>query len=486
MDSACLGWNTGNTLHTLEYETIASVSPKLKSGDLTPIALTESMLSRIDELNGHYHAYTHVMHSQARRQAERATNEIRSGQYFGALHGIPIAVKDLFDVIDAPTTCASTMRQNSMATFDATVVAKLKNAGAIILGKLNMTEFALSGYHPDLPVPLNPWNTECWAGVSSSGSAVAAALGLAYGTLGSDTGGSIRYPTAANGVVGIKPTFGIVSKHGAFPLSFSLDHVGPITRCVEDAALMLQVIAGYDPLDPFSKPGPVPSYLDCIKSGVSGLRIGIDEAFCGSDAHPEVTHAVLQAAKDLEQLGATLVNVDLLPVLATAPFWGPIVAAEAAITHRETYPSRGEEYGPVFRDLLTSASSLSASDYAESRLATAQAQSTFNRAFAEVDLVLCPSSPVPAMPTAELGPTTVLPAEMVTAFVGFTAPMNFTGIPTISLPCGQSSDGLPIGVQLAGPHHHEKLLIRTAYAYENGTDWNRRPPVSGSPSVQSD
>lgn len=472
-------------MRTLEYETIASISAKLKAGDLTPVELTETMLNRIDELNGQYHAYTHVMHTQARRQAERATNEMRSGQYLGPLHGIPIAVKDLFDVTGAPTTCASTMRQNSKATFDATVVAKLKAAGATILGKLNMTEFALSGYHPDLPVPLNPWNTERWAGVSSSGSAVAAALGLAYGTLGSDTGGSIRYPTAANGVVGIKPTFGTVSKHGAFPLSFSLDHVGPITRCVEDAALMLQVIAGYDPLDPFSKPGPTPNYLEGMKSGITGLRIGIDEAFCGSDAHPEVTQAVLQAAKDLEKLGATLVNVDLLPVLATAPFWGPIVAAEAAVTHSQTYPSRAEDYGPVFKDLLASASSLSASDYAESRLATAQAQSTFNRAFAEADLVLCPSSPVPAMPTAELGPNTILPPEMTTAFVGFTAPMNFTGIPTISLPCGQSSDGLPIGVQLAGPHHHENLLIRAAYAYENGTDFNKIPPLIGNTSTTS-
>lgn len=463
-------------MSTLHYESIKTVSGKLRSGSLTPTTLTELMLNRIDELNPSYHAYTQILHDDAVRQASKAEREIKDGRYLGPLHGVPIAVKDLFDVTGAMTTCASIIRKNEAPSSDATVVAKLKAAGAIILGKLNMTEFALSGYHPELPAPLNPWDTDRWSGVSSSGSAVATVLGMAYGTLGSDTGGSIRFPTAANGVVGIKPTFGSVSKHGAFPLSFTLDHVGPITRSVEDAALMLQVIAGHDSLDPFSHRRPVPNYLETIRSGVQGLRIGIDEAFCAKDAHPEVTNSVLKAAEFLESLGATLVTVDLLPVLATAPFWGAVVAAEAAIIHRETYPARAEEYGPVFRDLLEAASHLTAADYAQSQLATAQAKSAFDQAFSEVDLLLCPSAPSPAMPLSEFGPTAILPPEMVASFVGFTAPMNFTGLPTVSLPCGLSSECMPIGMQLVGPLHSEGILIQAAHAYEQATEWHNLFP----------
>jgi amidase len=464
----------------LHYETLAAVAQQIQTQAVSPTALTEVMLDRIAQLNPSAHAYTCVMSEQARAQAQAAEQEINAGTYRGQLHGVPIAVKDLLDVEGVPTTCGSTIRQNAVASHDATVIAKLRAAGAVILGKLNMTEFALSGYHRELPVPVNPWGADRWAGVSSSGSGVATALGMAFGTLGSDTGGSIRFPSAVNGVVGIKPTFGTVSKAGAFPLSYTLDHVGPIARGVEDAAILLQAIAGHDPHDPFTHRTPVPDYLAQLTAGVRGLRIGVDETYCANDADPEVTQATLNATRVLEELGAILVPVNVMPTLAVAPFWGAVVAAEAAVAHADTYPSQAGEYGPVFGGLLEAAPSLTASDYAQARLATAQAQSTFDAVFADVDLLVCPGAPSPAMPLSEFGPTDVLPPEAVASFVGFCAPMNFTGIPTVSVPCGFSIGFLPIGLQFVGPRHAEPLLIQAAYAYEQATTWHTAQPPEPS------
>ena len=462
----------------MHYKTLSQVSTQLAEGEVSSVELTEAMLQRIASLNSTYNAYVQVFEEEARAAAIRADQMAQQKGRSGPLHGVPVAVKDLFDVAGTPTGCASTIRQDHIASKNATVVEKLQAAGAIILGKTNMTEFALSGYHPDLPVPLNPWNKDRWAGVSSSGSGVATALGMSYATLGSDTGGSIRFPSAANGVTGIKPTFGTVSKHGAFPLSFTLDHVGPITRSVEDAATVLQAIAGFDSADPFSIEGSPPDFLANMKMGIDGLKIGLDRTFCTTNVDPDVTTAVLKAAEQLESLGATLVEVDVMPVLETAQFWGVVVAAEAALVHKETFPSQKEQYGPVFRDLLELAPNLRATDYAAAREASARAQMTFNMAFSKSDLLLCPGAPAPAMPLSEFGPTTVLPAEAVASFTGLTAPMNFTGLPTISVPCGFSTEHLPIGLQFVGPYHSEPTLIQAAYAYEQSTQWHQEvPPI---------
>lgn len=460
------------------FKPLASIAREIQSRSISPIELTDQLIDRVTALNPTFHAYSLIAAESAREQAKAAELEIVSGNYKGPLHGVPIALKDLFDTAGQTTTCGSVIKSDWTPDVDATVVTRLKQAGAVILGKLNMTEFALSGYHPDLPVAVNPWGHDRWAGVSSSGPAVASALGLAFGTLGSDTGGSIRFPSAVNGVVGIKPTFGTVSKHGAFPLSYTLDHVGPITRRVEDAALMLQAIAGFDPNDSFSRRAPVQDYTAELNNGVKGLRIGIDETYCSADAHPEVTAAVLEAGRVLEGLGAEIVPVDIMGVLAVCPFWAAVVAAEAAIAHAEFFPERADEYGPVMRGALEAAPHITAGDYAQSRLAAAQSRAVFDAAFEIVDVLLCPGAPLPAMPLEEFPPTLVLPPEAVASFVGFTAPTNFSGHPTISVPCGRSSEGLPLGMQLIGRHDAEPTLIGAAHAYEQSTEWHTLTPPS--------
>lgn len=460
----------------LFFDSLGSVARQLESKQISSVELTDLMLERIDVLNPKLNAYTTVTADSAREQARQADAEITSGDYKGPLHGVPIAVKDLLQTAGTKTTCGSVLKRDWVPTVDATVVAKLKQAGAVLLGKLNMTEFALSGYHPNLPVPVNPWAQDRWAGVSSSGSAVASAAGMAFGTLGSDTGGSIRFPSAVNGVVGIKPTFGTVSKHGAFPLAHTLDHVGPITRRVEDATLMLQAVAGFDTNDPFSVRRSIPDFSADLNAGVNGLKIGLDEKYCATDAHPEVTAAVLEASEVLAGLGAKIVPVDIDSIREVCAYWGAVVAVETALAHKQTFPAQADEYGPVIKAALEAAPLVTAADYAQARLLAAQVAATLNDALNVVDVLLCPGAPLPAMPLEDFPPTVVLPPEAVASFVGFSAPMNFSGHPTISVPCGQSSEGLPLGLQLVGRHHDETTLIRVAQAYEQATDWHRLLP----------
>ncbi len=468
----------------IEFESLASVAKQIETKAISPVELTKLMLQRISDMNPSYHAYSLVCEAQALEQASAAEHDISTGKYLGPLHGMPIAIKDLFQTKGVTTACGSVVNRNWVPDEDATVVQKLKQAGAVILGKLNMTEFALSGYHPDLPVPKNPWGENRWAGVSSSGSGVATATGLAFGTLGSDTGGSIRYPAAANGVVGIKPTFGRVSTHGAFPLAYTLDHIGPITRRVEDAAIVLQAIAGFDRKDSFSSRTPVDDYLKNLNSGVTGLRIGIDEAYCATDAHPEVTTAVLAAGHVLEQLGAQLVSVKMLEVLDVCSYWGAVVATEASVAHQGLFPEQASDYGPVFRSTLEAAPSITGSDYSRARLEAAKTKAVFDELLTEVDLLLCPGAPLPAMSLEDFPPTQILPPEVVASFVGFTAPMNFSGHPTISVPCGLSSENLPLGLQLVGNYDSEALLITAAHAYEQATQWHTQIPTLLQPNSQ--
>jgi len=459
-----------------EFASLATTAAAIRQRQVSPVELTTQLLARIAALNPTFHAYTSVLDEYALAQARQAEAEILAGNYKGPLHGIPIGIKDLAQVAGHPNTCGSIVKKGWIPEQDATLVQRLKEAGAIIIGKLNMTEFALSGYHPDLPVPVNPWGADRWSGVSSSGSAVATALGMAFATLGTDTGGSIRFPAAVNGVVGIKPTFGRVSSAGVFPLAPSLDHPGPIARRVKDAALMLQVMAGFDAADPFSRRTPVADYTADIDAGVAGLRIGIDERYCADDTHPAVTEAVLAAAEQFAQLGASLVPVDVLGVRAVCPYWSAVVAAEAAVAHADSFPSQADRYGPVFRSALEAAPGITGTLYAQAQFAAAQTRSIFDAAFEQADVLLCPGAPLPAMSLAEFPPTAVLPPEAVAAFVGFAAPMNFSGHPTISVPCGQTEDGLPLGLQLVGRHDQEAMLVRAAHTFEQSTHWHTLVP----------
>ena len=277
----------------LHYMTITELAELIGSGELSPVEATQAQLDRISKLDGHLKSYATVMADHAMLQARRAEQEIADGDYRGLLHGVPIAVKDLCFTTGVRTMGGSKVYADHVPSFDSTVVARFEAAGAVLLGKLNLTEGAMGGYNPALQIPLNPWDNDRWTGSSSSGSGSATAAGLCYGSLGSDTGGSIRFPAAACGIVGIKPTWGRVSRYGVLALAESLDHVGPMTRSVADAAVILQAIAGFDPNDPTSLSDPVPDYMDGIGAGIEGVRIGYDLNHISDSVDPELTQAVL-------------------------------------------------------------------------------------------------------------------------------------------------------------------------------------------------
>ena len=461
---------TGTELATRPISQLASA---IENGELSPVTLTEHMLERTQRLNPTLKAFNTVCAEQAMARASLAEREIAAGNYRGPLHGIPVGLKDLLFTKGVRTTVSSKIYQDWIPDCNATVADKLEAAGAIMLGKLNMTEFALSGYHPDLDVPRNPWNTDHWPGVSSSGSGVATAARLCCATIGTDTGGSIRLPSAANGVVGIKPTYGRVSRHNAFPLSESLDHFGPITSSVEDAALVLNAIAGFDIEDPTSLDVEVPDFCAGIGKDLRGVRIGVDERY-NAQVDPQVAAALQQVAKVLSGLGADLVTTDVTGIEEGAQRWFDLTGVEAARHHAEFYPARCDEYGAVFRSLLEHGHSCSALDVSRAYTARGRVRQVLRRAFQDIDLLLCPSAPGPAPTLEEFPPQMALPAEAVGSIVMYQAPFNFSGSPTISLPMGFASSGLPLSLQLIARHCEEGLLIQTASAYEQATEWHKQ------------
>ena len=352
---------------TLCYLSLQELSRELHAGRISSAEVTQATLDRI-RAQSKLNTYITVTDQAAMRAAANADKELRAGRSRGPLHGVPIGVKDLCFTKGVRTTCASGVLRDWIPNESATVVERLEAVGAIIVGKLHMTEFATVWYHPEFPSPKNPWSDNLWPGASSSGSGAATAAGLCYGSLGSDTGGSIRLPSAANGIVGLKPTWGRVSRHGVFPLAESLDHIGPMTRTVTDAALMLSAIAGYDFRDQTSLTAPVENYAATIEDGVSGLRIGLDEAFITKGASAEVSGAVIDAVRTLERLGARIVKVSfpaIAPVLAVAM---NLLSAETATAHEATYPSKSDQYGAGFRSLLEVGARVRGQDYAKGLL----------------------------------------------------------------------------------------------------------------------
>jgi amidase len=439
------------------FLSIEEAAPRIASGALSPRSLTGHMLERIERLDPHYRSYEFVDAEGAREAARIAESEIASGAYRGPLHGVPVAVKDLIDVAGLPTGCGSPMRRAPVAAKDAGVVAGLRKAGAIILGKLALAEFALSGYHPDGTVPVNAWDPDRWPGASSSGSGVAVAAGLCFAALGTDTGGSIRFPAAANGVVGLKPGHGAVGIDGIFPLAPSLDHVGPLARTAGDAALMLAAI-----LDGFSPPAD-----EAPADALRGQRIGVDRAYNHDNVEPEVAAGVDAMLGMLAAAGAELVEVELAPIREGARQWMLLTAVEALEVHRSTYPSRAGEYGPAFRALLDFASSGPAADIrAEAEEARIRIGARIDAALARADLLACPTMPSLPPPLSVLPPHAVLPPEVMAPALAFTSPFNFGGHPAISFPCGLSSGGLPLSAQLVAAHGDEARLIRAVRAYE--------------------
>ncbi|MEM7134628.1 MAG: amidase [Chloroflexota bacterium] len=459
----------------LAMQSLTEVAKVLHAGTLSPIELTRTMLERIEREDSRFHSYVTVLSDVALAQAKVAEEEIRAGQIRGPLHGIPIAVKDLCFTKGIATSCGSQMFTDWIPDVDATVVTKLADAGAILLGKLHMTEFALRWHHPYRPIPLNPWGKDLWPGVSSSGSGVATAAGLCFGSLGSDTGGSIRFPAASCGIVGLKPTYGRVSRYGVFPLGESLDHIGPLTRRTADAAAMLGAIAGYDPLDATSSVCPVPDYMATLEEGVNELRIGVDDTYITEGVHPEVSASVQQAIRVLVEMGAQVVEVTVPGISAVLDAWYPMTAAEAAAAHEEFFPDRANEYGP-FRQLLEDGTQLRAQDYAKAHFVREEFASRLAPIFNQIDLLICPtiSTPTPRMDAEGNAVMEAMGDNDSYVRTRFTYPFNFSRNPTLSLPCGVSNDGRPISLQFVGRHFDEATLFRAGHAFEQATEWHKK------------
>ena len=465
------------TVTELCSKTLTEVAELIKKKEVSPVELTQAMLDRISALDGKLYSYLTVTADPALQQARAAEQEIGKGTYRGPLHGIPIAVKDLCYTKGIRTTCASKILANWVPDHNATVVEKLNAAGAVLLGKLGMTEFALAGYHPSIHPPVNPWSADCWPGASSSGSGVATAASLCFGSLGSDTGGSIRFPSASCGIVGVKPTYGKVSRYGVFPLGESLDHIGPMTRSVADAAVILRAIAGFDPKDPTTRRGTVRDYLDTVFNGVKGIRIGVDETYCRTGVDPQISKAVLATTSVFKDLGASIHEVKISGI-DDDPFWNTICAAETAAAHEQWYPSRADDYGPTFRAFLAEGVKVSGIDYAKAQVKRQALRRMLDDLLQKVDLLLCPSMSILPMPLKDFPPDVILSPEASAGLLRHTAPFDLTGSPTISVPCGFSAEGLPLSLQLIGRHDEEGLVMQAGHAYEQATDWHkRRPPV---------
>jgi amidase len=342
----------GDAAEAIHYLTLVDVARRIKSHDVSPVDLTERMLDRIATVDRGLKSYATVTRDEALAAARAAEQDIRAGRYRGPLHGVPVAVKDLCYTKGIRTMGGTAARKNFVPDVDATVVTKLRDAGAVLLGKLNLSEGATAGYNPALDVPLNPWNPARWPGMSSSGSGVATAAGLCYAAIGTDTGGSIRFPASANGVVGLKPTYGLVSRSGVMAMAESLDHVGPMARSVADVAIMLDAIAGRDPGDPTSLDVPAPNAFKELQRGLQGVRIGIDRDYALKGIDSGQAAALETALQVLQGLGARLVDVRMPDLGGVFDTWWAICASEIVAAHAATYPSRASEYGPTCESSL--------------------------------------------------------------------------------------------------------------------------------------
>jgi len=465
---------TDDEIAWLDLSTVARlISERVLSAE----QVTQAQLRRIERLDSKLHAYACVTSELALTQARAADQRQAEGQVLGPLHGVPIAVKDLCWTSGIPTAAGMQIYKDFVPDQDATVVRRLRESGAVLLGKLQMTESAFSGHHPLTVVPVNPWEASGWTGVSSSGSGVATAAGLCFGSLGTDTGGSIRFPSAACGVTGLKPTWGRVSRYGVFELAATLDHIGPMCRTAEDCGLMLGVLAGADPKDPTALQAPVPDYSVGSKDSLAGLRIGWDAAYALNDVEPEVAAAVKQTLAVLEKLGAQIVPITMPEIGELVENWVPHCGIEAAVAHTNTYPSRRAEYGPMLAGLLDIGNKLTATDYQRILLQRITHTGQLNAVLMQVDLILMPAMPF-AAPTAERIANLRKEPGYRRLMSRFTAPTDMSGHPTLTFPAGETAAGLPVAAQLVSGHLNEGLLVRAGSAFQNATQWHlRRPPI---------
>jgi len=453
----------------LHYLTIHEAQKLIHDRALSPVELTRAVLDRIGAVDGRLHAYINLMADSAVEEARKAEVEISRGNWRGPMHGIPVAVKDQLDVEGAPAR----IRQHTKGVGDATPVKKLREAGAIMMGKL-----AMSSMPDEPPQPRNPWNTDHITGGSSTGSGAAVCAGLCLGSLGEDTAGSIRNPSAFCGIVGLKGTYGRVSRHGLAPLSWSLDHCGPMTRAVEDVAHMLQAIAGHDPKDPTCSSVPVVEYASALREDVKGMIIGVPRDYieeCAPRTQPIVLKLVEKAIEQLKSLGARVENITVptlkLATIANAviyynEFWAAHKSDAAWVLKNGAAQRRAR----IYLGLLTNSA-----DYIQAQRVRSRVRAEFAQVFQRVDCLALPCQAGPAPSFKEQGPIDTLFKHVVPEYHG---PFNLTGLPTLSVPCGFSENNLPIALQLVGKPFDEVTILRAGYTYQQNTEWHKqRPPI---------
>jgi aspartyl-tRNA(Asn)/glutamyl-tRNA(Gln) amidotransferase subunit A len=452
---------------------IAETAEQLRKGELSPVELTKNCLAQIEKLNPTLNAFITVTGGLALAQARDAEAEIARGNWRGQLHGIPLAMKDLIDTAGVRTTAASALYKDRVPAEDAEIVRRLKAAGAVLLGKQNLHECAYGGssmisYYGEVH---NPWDAARIAGGSSGGSAASVAAGLGYGAIGTDTAGSVREPAALCGIVGLKPTYGRVSVRGVIPLSLSLDHVGPITRTVSDAAVMLQAIAGYYGGDANSANIPVADYMASLREPWKPAKIGVPRKFFYEDLDPEIAFAVEQAIGILQGLADNLVEIEI-----DVPTDRTVQTAEAYAYHAEFVSRSPELYQPETLRRICRGEEITAAEFEHHRQDLKRIRSEIHRVFDKVDVLVTPTTPVPAPAIDELkqNPDLLRPRELL--LLRNTRPVNVWGLPAISIPCGFTSAGLPIGLQIIGPQWREDRVLQLAHAYEQATDWHKRCP----------
>lgn len=461
----------------VHYQSITELAEGLKSGAVTSLGVTQALLTRIETLDPALKSYATVTAALALAQAERADAEISAGRYRGPLHGVPIAVKDLCYTKDILTTAGMALRKDFVPDHDSTVVARFAMAGAVLLGKLHMTEGATLEHHPEMPQPVNPWREDLWTGVSSSGSGVATAAGLCFASLGSDTGGSIRFPSASNGVTGLKPTWGRVSRYGICDLAATFDTIGPMARSAADCAAVMGVIAGYDGHDATSLSVPVPDYLGALK-GVAGARdavVGVDWGYVEAGTDDETLAATKAAVSMLSDLGARVVEVKFPDTTALFERLLASQLAEIALAHKDTFPSQADRYGPWLRDGLEKGNACDPLELARAAFARDAFKGALALAMAPLDALVMPVNKK-GTPTWDEVREQV--ANDMSGFMRFTSAFNASGSPTVTAPCGFSGDGRPIGFQLVGKHCTEDRLLKIAHAFQMATDWHLLRPVA--------
>ena len=465
----------------LLFRSMSDIAAQIRRQDVSPVEITRAVLDRLERLNPRLNAVLTNLGEPALEAAKRAEQELVAGQLRGPLHGVPLALKDIFALRGVPVTGGSKVLGTWIPDYDATVVARLKAAGAILVATLNLYEFATGAmFNPHYGPTHNPWHLDHTTGGSSTGSGAAVAAGIVYGSLGTDTGGSVRIPASLCGLVGLKPTYGRVSRHGVIPLSWSLDHVGPLTRTVRDTALLMSVIAGHDPDDPTTSRLPVPDYVAALTGAVAGLRVGVAREFFFEGLDDDVQRAVEEAIQQLKSLGVQVLEVSW-PSIRQAPALYAISLAEGAAAHEPWLRSRGDYYGADVRERMQQGLLVPATTYLKAQRLRAVLRRELEQVFEKVDLLVTPTAASPA-PKLDAGPGQIgaPTGALRSALRRFTQPFNLTGSPALTVPCGFSRDGLPIGLQLVGRPFDEARLLNLAHAYEQSTPWKDHHPALSS------